>query len=444
MRHGMILSLMLVAAPAAAQLLPGGLGQLPGQAMGTIGGVTGPLGAPLAGPLGAAPAALPQPSEPLGIASFAADTVIPEARSLLAARRDRQRDLIRGSGKALFADPEGNPARQGEILAVDIGDADVRALLAAGFAVLRDTRGADGARVSVLQPPKGMNVKKALRKLADTAPGVAADYNHVYEPAGGRLRPMAIAPATGGSGGGSSTIGLVDGGVGAHVALAGASIEQRGFAGAVAATGHGTAIASLLVGRAPGFVGAAMGARLLVADIYGGAPSNGSAESIAAGLDWLGHSGARIINVSLVGPANIVLARAIASLQARGVLIVAAVGNDGPAAPPMYPASYAGVIAVTGVDARGKVLAEAGRAAHVDFAAPGADMAAALRGGGFASVRGTSFAAPLVAARLAMQPGDALAGVTAEAVAAGNRMGRGIVCGTCRNDPKGLVSRKSR
>ncbi len=443
MRHGMILSLMLVAVPAAAQLLPGGLGQLPGQAMGTIGGVAGPLGAPLAGPLGAAPAALPQPSEPLGIASFAADTVIPEARSLLEARRDRQRDLIRGSGKALFADPEGNPARQGEILAVDIGDADVRALLAAGFAVLRDTRGADGVRVFVLQPPKGMNVKKALRKLADTAPGVAADYNHVYEPAGGSLRPTAVAPASG-SGGGNSIIGLVDGGVGAHIALAGASIEQRGFAGAVAATGHGTAIASLLVGRAPGFVGAAPGARLLVADIYGGAPANGSAETIAAGLDWLGQSGARIINVSLVGPANIVLARAIAGLQARGVLIVAAVGNDGPAAPPLYPASYVGVIAVTGVDARGKVLAEAGRAAHVDFASPGADMAAALRGGGYAAVRGTSFAAPLVAARLAMQPGDPLAGVAAEAVPAGNRTGLGIVCGTCRNDPKGLVSKKSR
>ena len=444
MRHGIILLLMLAASPAAAQLLPGGLGQLPGQALGTVGGVAGPLGAPLAGPLGAAKAALPQPSEPLGIANFAADTVMPDARSLLAARRDRQRDLIRSSGNALFADPQGNPARQGEILAVGIGDADVRALLASGFAVLRDTRGIDGVRVSVLQPPKGMNIKRALRKLADITPGVAADYNHVYEPAGAGLRPMALAPATGGAGGGSSTIGLIDGGVGAHVSFAGASIEQRGFAGGVAATGHGTAIASLLVGRAPGFVGAAPGARLLVADIYGGATANGSAESIAAGLDWLGQKGARIINISLVGPANIVLARAITALQACGVLVVAAVGNDGPAAPPMYPASYVGVIAVTGVDARGKLLAEAGQAAHIDFASPGADMAAALRGGGYSAVRGTSFAAPLVTARLAMQPGDALAGVTAEAVPSGSRTGHGIVCGPCRNDPKLLVSKKSR
>ncbi|WP_373289620.1 hypothetical protein [Sphingopyxis bauzanensis] len=34
------------------------------------------------------------------------------------------------------------------------------------------------------------------------------------------------------------------------------------------------------------------------------------------------------------------------------MLIVAAVGNDGPAAPPAYPACYRGVLAVTGVDAR--------------------------------------------------------------------------------------------
>jgi hypothetical protein len=440
MRHGLIIWLLsaLIATPAAAQLLPG-LGPLPGGLSGVVGGLTGPV----AGPLGAVPAALPQPSEPLGIASFAAGVVIPDARNLLTARRERLRDMIRGSGKALFADPDGNPARQSEILVLDVDDASARALAAAGFEVLRDSRGADGVRVTILRPPEGMNVKQALRRLAETAPGIAADYNHVYEPAGGALRPIALAPVAGGGGGGTAIIGLVDGGVGAHAALAAASIEQRGFAGAVAATGHGTAIASLLVGRAPGFAGVAPAARLLVADVYGGSPANGSAESIAAGLDWLAQKGARVINISLVGPDNIALARSIAALRARGVLVVAAVGNDGPAAPPMYPASYPGVVAVTGIDARGRILAEAGRAAHVDFASPGADMAAALRGGGYAAVRGTSFAVPLVAAQLALHPGNALAAVTAEAVPAGKRMGHGIVCGGCRNDPAALVSKKS-
>ena len=48
-----------------------------------------------------------------------------------------------------------------------------------------------------------------------------------------------------------------------------------------------------------------------------------------------------------------------------------------------------------------RALREAGRSTHLDFAAPGADLVAALPGKGYTPVRGTSFAAPFVAARLA-------------------------------------------
>ena len=81
--------------------------------------------------------------------------------------------------------------------------------------------------------------------------------------------------------------------------------------------------------------------------------------------------------------------------------MVAAVGNDGPAAAPLYPAAYPGVVAVTGVDGHRRILPEAGRGSHVDFAAPAADVSAAGLSGGYVTVRGTSFAAPVVAARLA-------------------------------------------
>src|SRR5206468_10693440 len=88
------------------------------------------------------------------------------------------------------------------------------------------------------------------------------------------------------------------------------------------------------------------------------------------------------------------------AVEAHVIKVVAAFDNDGPAAPPQYPASYPGVVAVTAVDAAGRALPEAGKPTHLDFAAPGADMAAALPGNGYTRGRGTSFAAPLAAARL--------------------------------------------
>src|SRR5262249_25511263 len=89
-------------------------------------------------------------------------------------------------------------------------------------------------------------------------------------------------------------------------------------------------------------------------------------------------------------------------LVAGGFVIVAAVGNDGPAAPPLYPASYDGVVGVTAVDGSHRVLVEACRGKQVDFAAKGADMqAAAQTPNSYAPVRGTSYAAPIIAGLLA-------------------------------------------
>ena len=109
-----------------------------------------------------------------------------------------------------------------------------------------------------------------------------------------------------------------------------------------------------------------------------------------------------VINVSLVGPPNRLLERAVKAVLARGHLVVAAVGNDGPAAPPLFPAAYSGVLGVTGVGGSGRVLPEAAQGPQVAFAAPGAELAVARAGGrDYAVARGTSFAAPVVAGLLA-------------------------------------------
>ena len=53
---------------------------------------------------------------------------------------------------------------------------------------------------------------------------------------------------------------------------------------------------------------------------------------IAKALAWLADERVPVVTISLVGPANPLLARVVAAAQARGVILVAAVGNDGPAA----------------------------------------------------------------------------------------------------------------
>jgi subtilisin family serine protease len=359
---------------------------------------------------------------------------------LLSLRRDRLRALVRDNRQALDVDDAGNPVRRGEIVATAPSDAALAVARQAGFAILRreTVEGLDLPLV-VLAPARGLAARKAIATLRAADPQGAYALNHVYEPAFAALEPGGGPAAEGRAGG--APMGLIDGGIGAHPVFAGAAIEQRGFAGAVKASGHGTAVASLMVGQAGAFHGVLPGGRLLAADIYGGSEANGSAEAIVRALGWLAARGVRVVNVSLVGPANPLLAAGVRAAQARGLLIVAAVGNDGPAAPPQYPASYPGVVAVTGVDARGRVLIEAGRAAHLDFAAPGADMAGAVPGGRWEALRGTSFAAPLVAASLARldrgDGGQAIAALAGQA-RPGARVGRGIVCGDCATPPRAV------
>jgi len=362
------------------------------------------------------------------------------APNLLQLRNLRLKNLIRENRQLLEPDEKGDPVRRGVLVAVNPDPLSLQLASSAGFRLLKtDAEPELGLSTVELAVPTGMAAAKALRLLRKVAPGLNADYDPVYQPAGGGLRPISVPLASSmvvAAGAMGRTIGMIDGGVASHPSLAGAHIEQNGFAGAPRPTGHGTAIASLLIGSQGPFHGAATDAQLYVADVYGGNQAAGSATAIVRALAWLAGHRPQVITISLVGPSNALVGRAIDAIRERGIEIVAAVGNDGPAAPPQYPASYPGVIAVTAVDARGRALVEAGRASHLDFAAPGADMAAALPGQGYAKVRGTSFAAPLAAARLLIA--GSTTRLAAEARPGKGRVGRGIVCDDCRIDPRSV------
>lgn len=440
-RHfaGAAIAAALLATSVRAQLIPS---------------VSLPMALPLPGPVGNVPVAGPaiqnilaQPQAQQAIRPTL-DTVagLPEnlaesgAPTLLELRKLRLEQLMRENRSQLEEGERGQPVRRGIVVAVDPDALSLQQAVRAGFRIVADEPNpALGMRLVQLAGPNGMSARSALKLARRVAPRLQADYDPVFEPAGGALMPVAGALAISAGSAAGRVIGMIDGGVASHPSLAGAAIEQNGFAGNPQPTGHGTAVASLLVGNQGPFRGAATGAKLYVADVYGGNQAAGSATAIVRALGWLAAKRPQVINISLVGPPNAAVERAIRVVQSRGIEVVAAVGNDGPAAPPQYPASYSGVIAVTGVDARGRALAEAGKANHLDFAAPGADMAAALPGQGYSRVRGTSFAAPLAAARLLSAGSPSR--LASEARPGKGRVGRGIVCGDCRIDPRSVGAR---
>jgi len=254
-----------------------------------------------------------------------------------------------------------------------------------------------------------MSARKALKTLREIDADATFDFNHIYfesaaDAAAENAAAIAQAPVSPSPGDGRPSarrVGLIDGGVEpSHSALRSLTLHQHGCNGAVVPSAHGTAIASRLVAGFNESGPTAPQVDLYVADVYCAAPTGGSTDAVIHGLAWLIEENVPVINVSLVGPPNTLLQRVVEIAAARGHLIVAAVGNDGPSAPPLYPAAYPGVVAVTGVDRADKVLIEAGRGKFLAFAAPGADVEAASLPSGYSPVRGTSFAAPIVASRL--------------------------------------------
>ncbi len=166
-------------------------------------------------------------------------------------------------------------------------------------------------------------------------------------------------------------MGLVDGGVDpADPALARARIERHGCQTATVSR-HGTAVAARLVDGDPD--------TLYAADLWCGDAVGGATSNLVDALAWMAREHVAVINISLVGPDNPVLARAVQAMIARGHVLVSAVGNDGPAAPPLFPAAYPDVIGVSGVDARDRVLPESGSGEQVDFCASGVVGTAATR-----------------------------------------------------------------
>lgn len=271
-----------------------------------------------------------------------------------------------------------------------IGASLVRFRVAKGKSVPTTVSGIEvGGEVQFAQPNFRFHLQQEPR-----AARPAAAANPQYPPLKLRLSE-AHAAATGRD----VTVAVIDSGIdGAHPELAATVAESfDALSSREGPHAHGTGIAGAIAAHAR-VMGSAPAARILAIRAFGVAESGAESStfSILKSLDYAAGRGARVINMSFAGPHDPLLQRAMTAADARGIVLVAAAGNAGPKSPPLFPAAYREVIAVTATDASDALFEGANRGAHVAVAAPGVDLLLPSPGGKYQITTGTSFAAAYV------------------------------------------------
>lgn len=303
----------------------------------------------------------------------------------------------------------------GELVAVVTAD-DLAAAEGLGFEIIANEEvDLIGNRLARLRVPDGLALAEARQRLVDARPTVAADLNHYYhpetEPECSRQPCLARSligwPASGVLSSATPRIGLVDTGINlAHEALSDRKIDFTDLSGKPrnpSSKVHGTAVAALLVGsresRTPGLLPEA---ELIAVDAFhrSGRDDRTDVFDLVRAMSIVASKDVDVINLSLTGPDNAVLERAVAAIAEKDIMMVAAAGNNGPNADPLYPAAYPNVTVATAVDRRHRAYRRAGRGEHVDFSAPGVNVWAAASIRGARLKTGTSFAAPFVTAAI--------------------------------------------
>lgn len=255
--------------------------------------------------------------------------------------------------------------------------------------------------------PEGRTIADAIAEIEAASPGVTAGANHLYRTqatgeAEGRFYANALINWRAQGCTALQPVGLIDAGVpDSYLRAAQGRLRQRSFVGGLSPAQHGTNMADLLIG--PGRLSAG---RVFSANVVDPGTPGGDGASVTAilrAMEWLSSERVGLVNISLAGPRNKLLDRAMGQAAENGMVFVAAAGNAGPDAPAQFPAAFPFVMAVTAIDRDTKIYRNAVRGAQIDLAAPGVDI---LLGGpeSLRVISGTSAAAPFVTGAIAADP----------------------------------------
>ncbi|MCG0277646.1 MAG: S8 family peptidase, partial [Thermanaeromonas sp.] len=179
--------------------------------------------------------------------------------------------------------------------------------------------------------------------------------------------------------------------------------------------GHGTHVAGIAAAVTDNALGVAgLGYRTALYNVKVlGDEGQGFYSWVARGILWAARNGAKVINISLGGPRpSKILERAVKLAWSKGVIIVAAAGNDSTSSP-FYPAAYPECIAVAASDFGDARAFFSNYGPWVDIAAPGVDIFSTTPNHnsyihsygialGYDYLSGTSVASPQVAATAAL------------------------------------------
>ena len=145
---------------------------------------------------------------------------------------------------------------------------------------------------------------------------------------------------------------------------------------------------------------------------------NGWYSDFIEGLQWAITNKMQVVSMSFGGTGDdAALHAACDQANAAGIILVAAAGNEGRELV-LYPAAYSTVIAVSATTTSDALASYSSYGSSVDFAAPGSSIYSTYKGGGYATMSGTSMACPHVAGVAALVWGKDKTHTGAEVVTA--------------------------
>ncbi len=166
--------------------------------------------------------------------------------------------------------------------------------------------------------------------------------------------------------------------------------------------GHGSHVAGIVaaLNNTIGVIGVGPAANLYAIKVLG-ANGSGYLSDVIEGIQWAVANGMQVVNMSLGTNSNILSFHdAVIAAKNAGVVVVVAAGNNGGAV--IYPAAYPEAIAVSATDQNNIIASFSSRGPEVDLAAPGVSIYSTHKGTGYATLSGTSMAAPHVAGSVAL------------------------------------------